>query len=197
MDIIGTRLDICDAVPRESRQTHGRACFFAWVMGGSLSGGLSHLRSLFTGHITTPLHCSQIFLRYLLLSCYAWYPWLQTDESGAIELKTGGVRHVYQLLYTDSYGNCRPRRKKQRRSWKNYILIWSSRISDAPALKCIVNRWAESVVMVKPVPVFYLAKKTSISVVWELLSENFIVVIEVIITRGTFGPPWTPPRADV
>jgi hypothetical protein len=43
--------------------------------------------------------------------------------------------------------------------------------------------------MVKPVPVFYLAKKTSISVVWELLSENFIVVIEVIITRGTFGPP--------
>ena len=136
----------------------------------------------------------QIFLRYLLLSCYAWYPWLQTDESGAIELKTGGVRHVYQLLYTDSYGNCRPRRKKQRRSWKNYILIWSSRISDAPALKCIVNRWAESVVMVKPVPVFYLANKTSICVVWELLSENFIVVIEVIITRGTFGPPWTPPR---
>src|ERR1700719_1932646 len=68
---------------------------------------------------------------------------------------------------------------------KNYILIWSSRISDAPALKCIVNRWAESVVMVKPVPVLYLAKKTSICVVWELLSKNFIVVIKIIDTRGT------------
>ena len=111
---------------------------------------------------------------------------------------THDSKPVVYGMYTDSYGNCRPHR---RRSWKNSILICrpaSSRISVCrPALKCIVNRWAESVVMVKPVPVFYLAKKTSISVVWELLSENFIVVIEVIITRGTFGPPWTPPRADV
>ena len=139
VDIIGTRLDICDAVftsqavPRESRQTHGRACFFAWVMGGSLSG-LSHLRPLFTRHIhiwetpiwelTMPLQCSPsnmptIFLRYLLLSCYVWYPWLQT----------GGVRHAYRLSV------CRP------------------------MLKCIVNRWVEPVVMVKPVPVFFISPR--------------------------------------
>ena len=92
---------------------------------------------------------------------------LQTDESGAIELKTGGVRHDIPTLTEIAVHVGRNREDHEKTS----ILICrpaSSRISVCrPALKCIVNRWVEPVVMVKPVPVFfYLAQKISICVIW-------------------------------
>ena len=164
-----------------------------------LSGGLSHLRSLFTGHVhiwgtpirefTTPLHCSPSNIPTLLITLLLcmipmtpngreWCDWIE-DRWCTACIPT----LVYRLLRKWKLPSTSEETEK---IVKKLCRPASSRISVCrPALKCIVNRW---VVMVKPVPVFYLAKKTSICVVWEPI-RKFYCCNRSYNNKGDLRPP--------